>query len=336
MKVACKRSDVGVADWISSKLARLDLPTPFEVGNVNVYIVEHKNRFFMVDCGPDTEEAWASLNQQLAELDLSLADIDFLFVTHHHADHAGQAWRIRDASIPVYGHEKLVRYLEQTPNFIKRGNEFLHELAVSFGAPASLVERLPDYREALRWIGPTTVTMTFGDNQSLTPDGAWKTMHLPGHASDQLGLLGPGGVLIAADHLIDRVEPNPLIEQPYGKEGFASPVIEYIDSLKKLKDTDIKLVVSGHGDPIHQPKSLIETRIAQRTERSELLLADWADGLSVFDWSMKLYGRKMRHAMPLVFSEVFARLSLLEERGLIQREQTSQGWKYYRQKEADE
>ena len=68
-----------MADWISSQLARLDIPTPFEVGNVNVYIVEHMNRFFMVDCGPDTEEAWTSLNRQLEELELSLADIDFLF-----------------------------------------------------------------------------------------------------------------------------------------------------------------------------------------------------------------------------------------------------------------
>ena len=59
------------------------------------------NRFFMVDCGPDTEEAWISLNRQLEELELSLADIDVLCLTHHHADHAGQAWRLRDASIPV-------------------------------------------------------------------------------------------------------------------------------------------------------------------------------------------------------------------------------------------
>lgn len=322
-----------MADWISSQLARLDIPTPFEVGNVNVYIVEHKNRFFMVDCGPDTEEAWTSLNRQLEELELSLSDIDFLFLTHHHADHAGQAWRLRDASIPVYGHEKLVRYLEQTPNFLKRGNHFLHELALSFGAPAPLVEKLPDYREALRWIGPTTVTMTFSDGQTVTPDGAWQTIHLPGHASDQLGLIGPGGVLIAGDHLIDKVEPNPLIEQPYEGEEFASPVILYIDSLKKLRGIDLKLVVSGHGEPIHHPNDLIENRIRQRYERSEQLLAEWEDGLSVFDWSMKLYGRKMQSGMPLVFSEVFARLSLLEERGDIERHRDDQKW-IYTKKEA--
>ncbi len=319
-----------VANWISSQLARLDIPTPFEVGNVNVYVVEHMNRFFMVDCGPDTEEAWTSLTTQLAELELTLADIDFLFLTHHHADHAGQAWRLRDASIPVYGHEKLVRYLEQTPNFIKRGNQFLHDLAHWFGTPETIVNKLPDYREALRWIGPTTVTMTFEDGQDVTSDGAWKTIHLPGHASDQLGLLGPGGVLIAGDHLIDAVEPNPLIEQPYEEEGFASPVVLYLDSLRKLQSVDLKLVVSGHGEPIHKPRPLIEARISQRYERSELLLNDWVDGLSVFDWSMRLYGRKMRRAMPLVFSEVFARLTLLEERGRVVKQLTDGKWIYVR------
>lgn len=324
-----------MANWISSQLARIDLPTPFEVGNVNVYIVEHMNRFFMVDCGPDTEEAWASLNAQLHELELSLDDIDFLFLTHHHADHAGQAWRLRDASIPVYGHEKLVRYLEQTPNFIKRGNQFLHDLAHSFGTPEAIVAKLPDYREALRWIGPTTVTMTFEDGQAVTADGAWKTIHLPGHASDQLGLIGPGNVLIAGDHLIDGVEPNPLIEQPYEGEGFASPVLLYIDSLRKLKALDLKLVVSGHGDPILHPHPLIDDRIGQRYDRSEQLLDDWVDGLSVFDWSMRLYGRKMRRAMPLVFSEVFARLTLLEERGHVERRLVDRKWTYERKKEVE-
>jgi len=324
-----------VANWISSQLARLDIPTPFEVGNVNVYIVEHMNRFFMVDCGPDTEEAWTSLNAQLAELELSLESIDFLFLTHHHADHAGQAWRLRDAAIPVYGHEKLVRYLEQTPNFIKRGNQFLHDLAHSFGTPESIVAKLPDYREALRWIGPTTVTMTFEDGQAVTPDGAWRTIHLPGHASDQLGLIGPGGVLIAGDHLIDAVEPNPLIEQPYEGEGFASPVLLYLDSLRKLQTYELKLVVSGHGDPIMHPMPLIENRITQRYDRSEQLLGDWVDGLSVFDWSMRLYGRRMRHAMPLVFSEVFARLTLLEERGHVERILVDRKWTYERTKEVE-
>jgi glyoxylase-like metal-dependent hydrolase (beta-lactamase superfamily II) len=146
-------------------------------------------------------------------------------------------------------------------------------------------------------------------------------------------LIGPGGVLIAGDHLIDKVEPNPLIEQPYEDEGFASPVILYIDSLKKLRGIDLKLVVSGHGEPIHHPNDLIENRIRQRYERSEQLLTEWEDGLSVFDWSMKLYGRKMRSGMPLVFSEVFARLSLLEERGDIERRRDDQKWIYTKKEE---
>lgn len=302
---------------------------------MNVYVIEHMNRFFMVDCGPDTEEAWSSLTNQLSELELTLSDIDFLFLTHHHADHAGQAWRIRDADIPVYGHAKLVRYLEQTPNFIKRGNVFLNELAHWFGAPESIINKLPDYREALRWIGPTTVSMTFEEGQDLTSDGAWKTIHLPGHASDQLGLLGPGGVLIAGDHLIDSVEPNPLIEQPYEEEGFASPVLLYLDSLRKLQAIDLKLVASGHGEPILQPNQLIHERIAQRYERSDQLLNDWVDGLSVFDWSVRLYGKRLRRAMPLVFSEVFARLTLLEERGNVTKSLVDGKWIYSKNEEVN-
>lgn len=322
-----------MATWISSQLARIELPTPFEVGNVNVYVVEHRGTYFMVDCGPDTQQAWESLNQQLEELELTWKQIEFLVLTHHHADHAGQAWRIRDLDIPLYGHEKLVRYLEQTPNFLARGNEFLRDMGKMFGVPESLIARFPDYSEALRWIGPTSLSGTLEDGQNVTEDGAWRVIYLPGHASDQIGLLGPNGLLIVGDHLLEQMEPNPLIEQPYEGEGFASPVVQYIDSLRKLADYPVKMTVGGHGGPVHEVALLVEERIRQRYERSDQLLERWErDTYTVLDWSLELYGRKMRRAMPLVFSEVLARLTLLEERGQIVKTIREGVW-YYRKSE---
>lgn len=61
------------------------------LGAVNAYIIRGSKGVAMVDCGVKDEAGIKILSQTLHNFGLSFSDIETLFLTHHHADHAGLA-----------------------------------------------------------------------------------------------------------------------------------------------------------------------------------------------------------------------------------------------------
>ena len=85
------------------------MPTPFPVGDVNVYLVKG-DALTLIDTGVNTEESKETLSYKLGELRLKITDIEQVILTHHHPDHAG-ALDFFDQDVPVYGHQNNQRWL---------------------------------------------------------------------------------------------------------------------------------------------------------------------------------------------------------------------------------
>ena len=47
---------------MASRIHTLEIPTPFPVGPVNIYLIEGREPA-LIDTGPNTPEAWQSLQQ---------------------------------------------------------------------------------------------------------------------------------------------------------------------------------------------------------------------------------------------------------------------------------
>ena len=65
---------------------------------VLVYAFELDNGVAIVDAGWNTDDAWAALNDGLAEAGGTIADVRAVLVTHIHPDHYGLAGRVREES----------------------------------------------------------------------------------------------------------------------------------------------------------------------------------------------------------------------------------------------
>ena len=68
----------------------LAVPTPFQVGRVNAYLIED-SPLTLVDSGPNSAKAIDELEQALAARGHAIEDIELLVVTHQHMDHFGLA-----------------------------------------------------------------------------------------------------------------------------------------------------------------------------------------------------------------------------------------------------
>ena len=73
---------------MDEKIMKMVLPTPFSVGDVNVYLVKGDS-LTLVDAGVKTEVAWETFKQQLKEVGYEPRDIEQVVLTHHHPDHVG-------------------------------------------------------------------------------------------------------------------------------------------------------------------------------------------------------------------------------------------------------
>lgn len=103
-------------------IAKITVPTPFAVGDVNVYLIKG-DRLTLVDAGVKTEQAWESFNVQMGDIGLSPADIEQVILTHHHPDHVGMLDFLPD-TLEVYGHHLNERWIQPTEAFFKNKKNF--------------------------------------------------------------------------------------------------------------------------------------------------------------------------------------------------------------------
>ncbi|HAQ06863.1 MAG TPA: MBL fold metallo-hydrolase, partial [Bacillus bacterium] len=253
-----------MTEWIDG-IAKLTLPTPFPVGDVNAYLIKG-DRLTLVDAGTKTAEAWNSFKFQLGELKLKPEDIEQVVLTHDHPDHVGLLDYLPSA-LEVYGHPLNERWINRTPEFEREHKEFYEKIFIQFGIPQQYF---------LRSVKVMSKTLVFSCNRSLTgtilEDDAppslpgWRVIETPGHAQSHIVLWREkDGVLIAGDTILAGISPNPLLEPPLpGETKRPKPLVQYNASLKKLQQYPIGLVYTGHGTEITELQSLIEKRLARQ------------------------------------------------------------------------
>ena len=83
------------------KIIPLSIPTPFYVGDVNVYLIR-EDPLTLIDAGPKTKEASEALRYRLSQEGVSLKDVRRVVLTHAHEDHCGLARQIRDEAFVEY------------------------------------------------------------------------------------------------------------------------------------------------------------------------------------------------------------------------------------------
>lgn len=299
-------------------IAKLILPTPFSVGDVNVYLIKGE-RLTLVDAGIKTEEAWKALNEQLGELGLTPNDLEQVILTHHHPDHVGLLDYLPE-SLPVYGHPHNQRWIYNVQQFLPEHDRFYYQLYQQFGIPA---EFLPNVEKMKK-------TLWFACNRSLTdilregdrPHGLseWRVIETPGHAQSHIGLYREkDGIFIGGDHLLATISSNPLLEPPFpSMTERPKPQLQYNASLKKLLDYPIELVYSGHGAEIIHVNELVDRRLLRQHERA-MKIKDWLknEELTVFEICKRLFPTIYEREFGLTISETVAQLDYLEDLGEI-------------------
>ena len=122
--------------------------------------------------------------------------------------------------------------------------------------------------------------------------GGWEVVAARGHADGQLMLLRDG-VLIAADHVLERITPAVGL----WPESRPDPLGDYLESLARTSELELRVAYGGHREPLDDPTTRAREIVAHHRERLEATAAALSSQpLTGFDVSFALFGIDLKPA----------------------------------------
>jgi len=156
------------------------------------------------------------------------------------------------------------------------------------------------------------VDLVVKDDYCLSLNGLeLKLVHTPGHSAGHLcAYLPRHKLLFSGDHILGL--GTTAIVPPKGDMS------QYIASLRRLLDYDIKLICPGHGPPIRAARRKIEELIEHRLERESQVLDLFNRGIRDVDQLIsEIYPELDWHLRFLAKAQLQAHLKKLEREGLV-------------------
>lgn len=295
------------------------MPTPYAVGPVNAYLILGEP-ITLVDAGFNMPQAQNALFLELAAANLFPESIQRVLITHAHPDHYGLLHVIQDRShATVYFPAGEIRRVRDQQMFMEVGR-----LLMEAGMPLELLFKMDQRRQnepRPKMKHDEVVPITGGETFDVTVGGetvSLETHHMPGHTGGHVVYFDPSTrTLFAGDQLLPNTSPNPLLEPSLDEPGERRRSLkEYLGSLDRMHEMDPAIAYPGHGDPITDPRALIEWTIEHHDKR-KVTIAGHLDGAGKTPYQLaeELYPDKIGYEAFLAVSEVVAHLDLIVDDG---------------------
>lgn len=315
--------------WIGN-IAKITLPTPFSVGDVNVYLIKG-DALSLIDAGVNTQEAWEAFTYQLSQLGYIPEDIEQVILTHHHPDHVGLLEHLPE-DIRIYGHQYCSPYLKRDKDFFTSHDQFYFQLFHEFGVHGDVETMLRKWKAPLKFSSKRPLTHIVNEGSQIEGFEEWRVLETLGHSQSHLSFFREkDGTLIAGDHVLATISSNPLLEPPLVKgEQRSRPQLQYNASLRKLFDYNITMAFTGHGAEVKNIHSLIERRLNRQQDRAmqvKEMICEKA--LTTFEICQNLFPTVYQKELGLTLSETTAQLDFLLSLEVVEKVVKEDGVAYF-------
>ncbi|MEA3471479.1 MAG: MBL fold metallo-hydrolase [Thermodesulfobacteriota bacterium] len=309
---------------ISRGFYMIDLPMPFRLGHVNVFLYLHEKRGVLFDTGLNVYGVMPQLEKALESLDLTIESIDDIFLTHFHADHCGIAGLIKERSgATIHMSEKGKRHIERL------GKEALiREVMTGFlfrhGFPSKTLDSIMRLFSHFK-----RVTASFDVDEILeggeirTAGGrTFEVISTPGHANGHdCFYFGDEGILLSGDHVLPDITPNlgpDLFDPDY------RPLDSFLASLDRVRDLPVTIVCPAHGAPFTNLKGRVDEIKDHHRERKALVLESARKGpKTTYEISLDVFQDELSEFDKfLALNETYVHIiELIEERKIGEEEE---------------
>lgn len=306
-------------------LHAIELPTPFPVGPVTVYLADAPGEpRTLIDTGPRAEDTRAALHAGLEHLGYRLADLERIVITHAHADHFGLA-----AELVAESQAEVLTHTWNSTSLGDYGGDRAKRIAFYAGLmqqAAVPVEIMTAIGRATgnvnRYAQPVAVDTMLHEGDTLRLAGwDWRVLHTPGHSAGLICLYEPvNRILLSSDHLLADISSNPVVEPPPpGEAERPRSLVLYQQSLQRVASMRIERALPSHGPIIYDVAGLVRERLEFHQQRMASVSQALEQGArTTWDVTQALFPNLSPLDTFLAISEAIGHLDLLELEGKIE------------------
>jgi len=311
-----------MTEEVSANLYKIEIPLPRNpLKALNSYAIKSPERNLIIDTGWNQQECLDAMQAGLKELDIDIRKTDF-FITHLHTDHLGLASSLVTDTSTIY-------FNQPDGDRIKSGI-FLDDLmtfARLNGFPEKELQRIPHTHPGFRFRskGPLSFHILKEGDTLRISDYVFRCVETPGHSKGHMCLYEPSKkIFVAGDHILGNITPTiSLLSDEW------NPLKEYLESLDKVYQLDIKLVLPGHRDVFRNPKQRIRELKDHHQKRLDEIIAILRKGrknafqvASQMTWDIIYDSWDLFPVSQKWFAtgEAISHLKYLEEKGIIRKE----------------
>jgi glyoxylase-like metal-dependent hydrolase (beta-lactamase superfamily II) len=305
-------------------LHAIELPTPFPVGPVTVFVANAPGEpLTLIDTGPRTTDTRAALEAGLECLGYGLPDLRRIVITHAHADHFGLAAELVAASqAQLLTHPWNVTTLGDYDDDRARRISFYAGLLQQAAVPAEIMLAIGQATSNVnRYARPVAVDATLHEGDTLhMANRDWRILHTPGHSAGLICLYEPASrTLLSSDHLLADISSNPVVEPPPpGEVERPRSLALYQQSLLRVAAMETERALPSHGPIIHDVAGLVQQRMDFHQRRMARVLDALRHGArTTWDVTHTLFPGLSPLDTFLAVSEAIGHLDLLELEGKI-------------------
>lgn len=262
------------------RIFRVPIPLPDNpLRSLNSYFILGEDKTTIIDVGfshPDCEKA---LDDALKQLGRDWESVEIV-LTHSHPDHTGNLDRIWRRWMRIYAN---MHSFQEVQNLMNLQSSVFNPLLRHLIDPGEYDERSMQKRDASKFrVSAELLPLKNQPDLFYLGDGdiyrngdyRFTVITTPGHDDWHICLYEPNlKLLIAGDHLLERITPTIMSWMtPY------NALREFMNSLDKVRDLDVDLILPGHGDPFTGVAERVDYLKAHHKARLEELYTLVAEG----------------------------------------------------------
>ncbi len=312
---------------------QIKIDVPWSVRNVSLYVFKVKEKLILFDSGLNMGN-WSKLFfSALKDINLTIKDIDYCFISHNHSDHVGLAriLKQKNPDLKILMHDITAKTLEWETKEVNL-DEVEHEASkianqmIKYGLDEKQAEKVVQflsYWPKFRQYQEPDIILHDGDIILDNLEIIWT----PGHSFGHICVFNRKKKhLFCGDHILSRITPHignyvvpKFLTEQYKGYDFNNILKHYLNSLDRIDKLNSKIIFPAHQEIIYNPhKRISEIKEHHKNRLAEISRVIKDNPLTPLKISQLHFGDNLDETNSfLALSEVLGHLFYLENQGLV-------------------
>jgi glyoxylase-like metal-dependent hydrolase (beta-lactamase superfamily II) len=301
----------------------ISCPVPFDVGTVNTYLLLG-DPVTLIDTGTKIaftiDDLWALLRRTGTDP----ASIRQLVLSHRHIDHFGLGREFQERTgCEVVSSTVDGPFMADWRGMAVGSRDLFRRSGKAFGIPDDLFAVNEKWARAIVMAAdPVSSDRLVREGDEIVAGGRrLRVIEAPGHTEGLITFLDEqAGVYLVNDHVLKHITPNPDIYS-YDVDDLRSGLPDYIDSLRKVRDLPVTLVMPGHGYEMTDLAGRVDEVLVHHQQRADKIAAIVAEKpRTIFEVVGLVWPTLRPQDAHLAVREIIGHMILLEREGRAARE----------------